>query len=220
MQFDDPNNEEMCRLLNATKLPYILMYKGSRGKIMDFQCGPSNFQALIDAVNEHADEVVPKGIVQQVGEEDEQEWLVQQEQQQQEQQQATNAVKQKDEEITRLYKELSNLRKQFDEKIRVLKEEHQYETGELRQEMERQTKQYEEERRRLDEQIKQLTQDMIEREKAYRAGNDSTSEQLRRDLKDKEKQYENTLNRWGSYLEVVVDFIVMVGPHLISIVVS
>ena len=193
MQFDDPNNEEMCRLLNATQLPYILMYKGSRGKILDFQCGPSNFQQLIDAVNEHADSTVPPGVVQSIGEvgevEGEQEWSVQ------EQQQQRNVVKQKDEEITRLYKELSNLRKSYDEKIRVLKEEYTFETGELRKEIEKQAKQYEDERMQLNAQIKQLTQDMLEREKAYRAGNDNTSEQLRRDLKDKEKQYENTLNR-------------------------
>ena len=202
MQFDDPNNEEMCRLLNATKLPYILIYKGSRGKIMDFQCGPSDFQQLIDAVNQHADATLPNSVAaigQEVGEvEDEQEWSVQQQQQQQQQQQAQKndgIVKQKDQEITRLYKELSNLRKQYDEKIRTLKEEHKYETGELRKEMERQAKQYEEERARLNAQIKQLTQDMIEREKSYRAGNDGASEQLRRDLKNKEKQYENSLNR-------------------------
>ena len=35
MQFDDPNNEEMCRLLNATKLPYMLLYKGSQ-KLLTF----------------------------------------------------------------------------------------------------------------------------------------------------------------------------------------
>lgn len=160
---------------------------------MDFQCGPSNFQQLIDAVNEHADSTVPPGVVQSIGEvgevEGEQEWSVQ------EQQQQRNVVKQKDEEITRLYKELSNLRKSYDEKIRVLKEEYTFETGELRKEIEKQAKQYEDERMQLNAQIKQLTQDMLEREKAYRAGNDNTSEQLRRDLKDKEKQYENTLNR-------------------------
>ena len=55
MQFDDPNNEEMCCLLNTTKLPYILMYKGSKGKVADFQCGPAKFQMLLDAVDEYAD---------------------------------------------------------------------------------------------------------------------------------------------------------------------
>ncbi|KAL7521054.1 hypothetical protein ACHAWX_005748 [Stephanocyclus meneghinianus] len=53
MEYDQ--NEEMCRLLNATKLPYIIMYKGSKGKVAEFQCGPGKFQKLIDAVNEFAD---------------------------------------------------------------------------------------------------------------------------------------------------------------------
>ena len=52
---DNPNNENTCRLLNATKLPYILMYKGSKGKVADFQCGPAKFQMLLDAVNEYGD---------------------------------------------------------------------------------------------------------------------------------------------------------------------
>lgn len=50
MQYDNPANEEMCKLLNATQLPYILIYKGSRGKVADFQCGPAKFQMLIDTV--------------------------------------------------------------------------------------------------------------------------------------------------------------------------
>ena len=54
MQYDNPDNEEMCKLLNATRLPYILIYKGSKGKVKDFQCNPSNFQMLIDTVNELA----------------------------------------------------------------------------------------------------------------------------------------------------------------------
>ena len=58
MQYDNPNNKEMCQLLNATKLPYILMYKGSKGKVDEFQCSPSEFQHLIDAVNELADPAV------------------------------------------------------------------------------------------------------------------------------------------------------------------
>ncbi len=56
MQYDNPNNEEMCQLLNATKLPYILVYKGSRGKVKEFHCSPAKFQLLIDAVNELVDE--------------------------------------------------------------------------------------------------------------------------------------------------------------------
>jgi hypothetical protein len=47
-------HEEMCRLLNATKLPYILIYKGSRGKVSDFQCGPTTFQLLIDEIGKYA----------------------------------------------------------------------------------------------------------------------------------------------------------------------
>ena len=61
MQYDNPNNEEMSKLLNATKLPYIIMYKGSRGKVNEFQCGPAKVQMLIDAVNELADPVVELG---------------------------------------------------------------------------------------------------------------------------------------------------------------
>ncbi|KAL3768223.1 hypothetical protein ACHAWO_006245 [Cyclotella atomus] len=55
MQYDNPNNEEMCKLLNATKLPYIIMYKGSKGKVDEFQCGPGTFQVLVDKVREYAD---------------------------------------------------------------------------------------------------------------------------------------------------------------------
>ena len=58
MQYDNPNNEEMCKLLDATKLPYMLLYKGSKGKVADFQCGPAKFQMLVDAVNEFADPVL------------------------------------------------------------------------------------------------------------------------------------------------------------------
>ena len=29
MQYDNPNNEEMCKFLNATQFPYIIMYKVS-----------------------------------------------------------------------------------------------------------------------------------------------------------------------------------------------
>ena len=54
MKYDDANNKEMCELLNATKLPYILIYKGSQGKVKDFQCSPSKFKLLIDAIDELA----------------------------------------------------------------------------------------------------------------------------------------------------------------------
>ena len=52
MQYDTPANEEMCKLLNATKLPYILIYRGSQGKVADFQCTPAKFQVLVDTVND------------------------------------------------------------------------------------------------------------------------------------------------------------------------
>lgn len=52
MQYDTPANEEMCKLLNATKLPYILIYRGSKGKVADFQCSPAKFQLLVDTVND------------------------------------------------------------------------------------------------------------------------------------------------------------------------
>jgi len=52
MQYDTPANEEMCKLLNATKLPYILIYRGSKGKVAEFQCSPAKFQVLVDTVND------------------------------------------------------------------------------------------------------------------------------------------------------------------------
>lgn len=51
MQYDNPANTEMCELLNATKLPYMMLYKGTKGKLDEFQCNPANFQRLVDAVN-------------------------------------------------------------------------------------------------------------------------------------------------------------------------
>mmetsp|Transcript_28438 Transcript_28438/g.59282 ORF Transcript_28438/g.59282 Transcript_28438/m.59282 type:complete len:261 (+) Transcript_28438:218-1000(+) len=65
MQYDNPNNEEMCQLLNATKLPYMLIYKGSKGKLADFTCNTSTVQKLYDAINDLADseEVISSGAV-------------------------------------------------------------------------------------------------------------------------------------------------------------
>mmetsp|Transcript_34629 Transcript_34629/g.74885 ORF Transcript_34629/g.74885 Transcript_34629/m.74885 type:complete len:514 (+) Transcript_34629:40-1581(+) len=63
MQYDNLNNEEMCKLLNATKLPYIFMYKGSQGKMEEFQCGPAKFQMLVDAVNKYADPAAEEDVV-------------------------------------------------------------------------------------------------------------------------------------------------------------
>lgn len=158
------------------------------------------------------------------GVEQEQEWRVIQEQlhqQQQQQQQydrseprramggkgggggasdsrTASLMKQKDEEIARLYMELSALRKDFDKKIVALKEEHKSQTGQMREQIEQQTKQYEQERLQLSAQLKELTQEMIEREKAYRSGDDATNNKLRQDLRQKEKEYEATLSGLNS----------------------
>ena len=39
------------------------MYKGTKGKVTEFQCLPTNFQNVIDAVNEFADPVADDGAV-------------------------------------------------------------------------------------------------------------------------------------------------------------
>ena len=47
-------NEELCKLLKATKVPYILIYKRSEGEVARFACPPSKIQLLINALHEHA----------------------------------------------------------------------------------------------------------------------------------------------------------------------
>lgn len=47
-------NEEMCELLDATRVPYILIYKREGGKMAGFTCPPSKFNLLVDALHEHA----------------------------------------------------------------------------------------------------------------------------------------------------------------------
>ncbi len=47
-------NEEICKQLNATKVPYILIYKRNEGLVTSFPCSPSKIQLLIDALHEHA----------------------------------------------------------------------------------------------------------------------------------------------------------------------
>ena len=47
-------NEELCKLLNATRVPYILIFKRDRGKLAGFVCPPSKVQLLIDALHEYA----------------------------------------------------------------------------------------------------------------------------------------------------------------------
>lgn len=228
MQYDDPNNEEMCRLLNATKLPYILMYKGSRGKVSDFQCGPAKFQLLIDEVGKYADGVVvgvgaarggasaPFGGEQEwsvVGEEEQRKRNQQMRMEQREAQYGgagsiTNyqsqsssdgdRLRRKEEEITRLYSELSNLRKDFDRGIVRLKDEHKDETGKLNGMIRMQTKEYEDERRALSAQINDLSREMMEREKAMRSSEDAAGRRLRGEMKQKEEEYEATLSGLNS----------------------
>lgn len=245
MRFDDPNNEEMCRLLNATKLPYILMYRGSRGKVADFQCGPAKFQLLIDAVNEFVDDAVEVGAagggggvgsssgVNNVG--GEQEWRVVREQQQVRNQQMRRAqqaaqyggsgsianyppsssstastyssnsnsfdgdmLKRKEDEVTRLYTELSNLRKGFDQSIVRLKEEHKQETTVLNERIRVLTKEYDDERRALSAQIKDLSREMMDREKAIRSSENAINQGLRNEMKRKEEEYAATLSGLSS----------------------
>lgn len=245
MRFDDPNNEEMCRLLNATKLPYIIMYRGSRGKVADFQCGPAKFQLLIDAVNEHVDTdavgaVGGASIGGSVGSgfganggEGEQEWRVVREQQVRNQQMrraqqaaqyggsgsianyppsssSSNSnsfdgdmLKRKEDEVTRLYTELSNLRKGFDQNIVRLKEEHKQETTVLNERIQRLTKEYDEERRALSAQIKDLSREMIDREKAIRSNENTINEGLRKEMKRKEEEYATTLSGLSSRINAL-----------------
>ena len=47
-------NEEMCKLLDATRVPYILIYKRDSGRLAGFACPPSKVQLLIDALHEYA----------------------------------------------------------------------------------------------------------------------------------------------------------------------
>ena len=226
MQFDDPNNEEMCRLLNATKLPYILMYKGSKGKVTDFQCGPAKFQLLVDAVNEYADpegsrvDTVSPAQMNNLG--GEQEWRVVREQQQKRNQanrreqqaaqyggvgitnyppqssQDAEKLKRKEDEISRLYSELSNLRKDFDRRIVQLKEEHKKESNVLNEQISTQTKEYEYERRALSKQIQELQNEMIQREKAIQAEENEISQRLRNEMKQKEDGYKETITSLNS----------------------
>ena len=57
MQYDTPANRELCQdLLNITSFPYILLYKGRKGKVDEFHCSPAKLQMLVDAVKEHLED--------------------------------------------------------------------------------------------------------------------------------------------------------------------
>jgi len=67
MELKDRNQEILSSILSSSKqpisLPYILMYKGSKGIARDFRCTPKEFRKLVDAVNELADPVFSEEIV-------------------------------------------------------------------------------------------------------------------------------------------------------------
>ena len=59
----------MCNVLKATSFPYIIMYKGSKGKIREFQCTPAKVNLLVDAIKEELaddDSEIDDGLSQQV----------------------------------------------------------------------------------------------------------------------------------------------------------
>ena len=68
MQYDTEENREMCNVLKATSFPYIIMYKGSKGKIREFQCTPAKVNLLVDAIKEELanDSEIDDGLSQQV----------------------------------------------------------------------------------------------------------------------------------------------------------
>mmetsp|Transcript_11570 Transcript_11570/g.24406 ORF Transcript_11570/g.24406 Transcript_11570/m.24406 type:complete len:211 (+) Transcript_11570:143-775(+) len=53
-QMEYEANEEICQLLDATKLPYILVYKRKGGKIAGFTCPPNKVGLLTNVLHEHA----------------------------------------------------------------------------------------------------------------------------------------------------------------------
>jgi thiol-disulfide isomerase/thioredoxin len=47
-------HEDLCRGLQATRLPHVLVFRGavgSAGLVDNFQCSPANFQRVVDTVN-------------------------------------------------------------------------------------------------------------------------------------------------------------------------
>jgi len=53
-QMEYSKNEELCKLLEATKVPYILIYKREEGLVSGFTCPPRQVQRLIDALHQYA----------------------------------------------------------------------------------------------------------------------------------------------------------------------
>ena len=57
MQYDNPANRELCQdVLKIATFPYMLLYKGRKGKVDEFHCSPAKFQRLVDAVKEHLED--------------------------------------------------------------------------------------------------------------------------------------------------------------------
>lgn len=49
-------NKKLCKTLGIKKLPYIHMYKGSKGRVCDFLCNSKTFNVLIDKMHENLEE--------------------------------------------------------------------------------------------------------------------------------------------------------------------
>jgi len=46
-------NKKLCKTLGIKNLPYIHMYKGSKGRECDFLCNSKNFNVLIEKMEKH-----------------------------------------------------------------------------------------------------------------------------------------------------------------------
>lgn len=53
-QMEYSKNEELCKMLEATKVPCILIYKREEGLVSGFTCPPRQVQRLIDALHQYA----------------------------------------------------------------------------------------------------------------------------------------------------------------------
>ena len=53
LQYDNPQNTDLCdSVLDTSSFPYILIYKGGKGKVRGFHCTPAKFQLLQNTVEE------------------------------------------------------------------------------------------------------------------------------------------------------------------------